>query len=104
MGVRRFRRTDSNIQVAPKETEAMNRFSVLLFARLKELAEASAVDVDLAEGATIADLRRRLGDVRPKLGTLLPHCLFAVNDKYVGESFVPPANSEIACIPPVSGG
>ena len=82
----------------------MNRFSVLLFARLKEVVGASAVEIDLAEGATIAELRRRLGEIHPNLGPLLPHCLFAVNDKYVGESFVLSAEAEIACIPPVSGG
>src|SRR5436853_222876 len=45
LGVWRFRRTDAGIQEATKETETMNRFTVLLFARLKELAGASAVDV-----------------------------------------------------------
>jgi molybdopterin converting factor subunit 1 len=82
----------------------MKRFTVLLFARLKELVGAASVEIDLPAGATIADLRRRLADERPQTATLLPHCLFAVDDAYAAESHVLNDGDEIACIPPVSGG
>jgi molybdopterin converting factor subunit 1 len=82
----------------------MNRFSVLLFARLKELAGAAVIAVDLPEGATVGDLRRALVAQHPGLAALLPHCLFAVNDAYADESTVLPADAQVACIPPVSGG
>jgi molybdopterin synthase sulfur carrier subunit len=82
----------------------MNRYSVLLFARLKDLAGASAIDVELPDGARIADLRRRLGEQQPTLAALLPHCLFAVDGAYADESVVLSYKAEIACIPPVSGG
>jgi sulfur-carrier protein len=82
----------------------MNRYTILLFARLKELADTSAVEIDLDEGAKVADLRRKLGEQVPALAPLLKHCLFAVNDAYADESMMIPMNAEIACIPPVSGG
>jgi molybdopterin converting factor subunit 1 len=82
----------------------MNRYTILLFARLKELADTSAVEIDLDEGAKVADLRRKLGEQVPALAPLLKHCLFAVNDAYADESLVIPTNAEIACTPPVSGG
>jgi len=82
----------------------MNRYSVLLFARVKELAGTAAVELDLSEGATVADLRKMLGEKHSELTPLLRHCLFAVNDVYAEEALVLPANAEIACIPPVSGG
>ena len=82
----------------------MNRYTILLFARLKELAGASMVEIDLEDGGRVADLRRKLGEQGPTAAPLLKHCLFAVNDAYADESLVIPANAEIACIPPVSGG
>ena len=82
----------------------MNRFNVLLFARLKELAGASNVEIDLPLGATVAELRRRLAEDYPELASLLPHCLFAVNDAYAGESVELNGDAVVACIPPVSGG
>ena len=82
----------------------MNRCTILLFARLKELAGTSTVEIDLDEGARVADLRRKLGEHVPSAAPLLKHCLFAVNDAYADESQVIPSDAEIACIPPVSGG
>lgn len=82
----------------------MNRCTILLFARLKELAGASRVEIDMEDGGRVADVRRRLGEQVPALAPLLNHCLFAVNDAYADESLVVPTNAEIACIPPVSGG
>ena len=82
----------------------MNRFNVLLFARAKELAGGGIVEVELMEAATVGDLRRSLGEFHPKLAGLLPHCMFAIDDAYVADSFKLPTTAEIACIPPVSGG
>ena len=82
----------------------MNRYTVLLFARVKELAGAAAVELDLPDGASVGDLRKKLGEKHPELAPLLRHCLFAVNDAYADEASTLPPTAEIACIPPVSGG
>lgn len=47
----------------------------------------------------------RLGDVYPSLRKLIPSCRLAVDCEYVsGETLIDRSASEIALIPPVSGG
>lgn len=82
----------------------MNRCRVLLFARVKDSAGVAAVEVELPPESKVSDVRRRLGEDFPQLASLLPHCMFAVNDAYAGDDEVIPVGAEIACIPPVSGG
>jgi molybdopterin converting factor subunit 1 len=82
----------------------MNRCRVLLFARAKESAGVAMVEVELPPEAKVGEVRRRLGEDFPQLTSLLPHCLFAVNDAYAGDDEAIPVGAEIACIPPVSGG
>jgi molybdopterin converting factor subunit 1 len=77
---------------------------VRLFARARDLAAADAVSVDLPAGATVAELRRRLGDTQPALGPLLAKSAVAVNEEFAGDDTVVPAGAEVALLPPVSGG
>ena len=80
------------------------RVTVKLFAAAREKVGAEEVAVDLGEGATVGDLRDLLADQYPALQTLLPHVLFAVDEKYAKEDLALTDGCEIACIPPVSGG
>jgi molybdopterin converting factor small subunit len=75
-----------------------------MFAAARQLAGDAEVSVSIAEGGTIADLRRQLGEDYPGLVALLPHVRFAIGTEYVEETFRVPSASEVACIPPVSGG
>ena len=70
-----------------------------LFAGLRELAGARAVEIDLPEGATA-------GDVWPALdlGDEPPGLLIAVNRSYAPRESALAAGDEVALIPPVSGG
>jgi len=77
---------------------------VRLFAAARQLAGADQITVELAEGATVADLRRALTERYPTLAPLLPQTLFAIDTEYVGDTAVVAPEAEIACIPPVSGG
>ena len=77
---------------------------VRLFAAAKQVAGQDSVAVELPEGATIADLRRRLADDIPQLSGLLDRALFSVNLKYADDDGRIPSDAEVACIPPVSGG
>ena len=77
---------------------------VRLFAAARTTAGGNALDVDLPEGATVADLRRRLGEQVPALGGVLTLALFAVNAEYARDDAAIPSGAEVACIPPVSGG
>jgi molybdopterin converting factor small subunit len=79
-------------------------FRVRLFARARDLAEAEVVTVELPPGATVADLRARLGQACPALGPLLPRSAVAVDEEFAEDSVAIPAGAEVALLPPVSGG
>jgi molybdopterin converting factor subunit 1 len=78
--------------------------SVRLFARARDLAGADIVRVELSDGATIADLRRRLAADHPALAGLLQRSALAVDSDFAEDSHVLSANAEVALLPPVSGG
>lgn len=80
------------------------RFRVRLFAAAKDLLRVSSVELDLPEGATVAQLRRRLAEEQPALGALLERSALAVNDEFADEEMPLTAGAEIALLPPVSGG
>ncbi len=77
---------------------AMN-VHVRLFAALRERAGKGRLDVELADGATVADVWPHLG-----LGGEPQGLLYARNRVYVDRSEVLSAGDEVAFIPPVSGG
>src|SRR5262245_16932466 len=77
---------------------------VRLFARARDLAGVDAIDVDLSDRATVGEMRRALGNLRPAFKELLSRCAIAVNEDFVGDDVIVTETSEIAVIPPVSGG
>ena len=77
---------------------------VRLFARARDLAGADSIAVELPAGATVAELRARLGEAYPALRPLLARSAVAVNEEYAGDDVVIPPAAEIALLPPVSGG
>jgi molybdopterin converting factor subunit 1 len=77
---------------------------VRLFARARDLAHTDIIHTELAEGATVADLRRRLAADYPALAGLLERSALAVEDEFAADSLALSANAEIALLPPVSGG
>ena len=68
--------------------------TVRLFARARDLAGADFVIVDLPEGATVAEVRRRLAERVPALGALLARCAVAVDEEFAADSF---GHSRAAC-------
>ena len=77
--------------------------TVALFAGMAELAGARSVTVDWS-GGTVADLRRALGVAHPKLIPLLQRSAVAVAGQYAADTLPVAIGSEVAIIPPVSGG
>ena len=71
--------------------------SVQLFAGLRERAGADRVELDLPEGATVADVLSAMG-VGPR------ECVVAVNREYARPETPIEAGDEVALVPPVSGG
>jgi molybdopterin converting factor subunit 1 len=77
---------------------------VLLFARARDLAGRDVVEVELPAGATVAELRRRLGNQLPELAGFVERCAIAVSGEYAAEGEAVREGAEAAVIPPVSGG
>ena len=75
------------------------RIRVRLFAGLRERAGTGSLDLDVANGATVADVWPALG-----LGTEPDGLLYAVNRSYSERSAALAQGDEVAVIPPVSGG
>jgi molybdopterin synthase catalytic subunit len=78
---------------------------VRLFAVLRERAGRDAVEVELPEGATVADALAELAR-RPPLDELLERMpvRMAVNREYASDGTALAAGDELALIPPLSGG
>lgn len=85
-------------------SEESFRVSVRLFARARDLVGADRVDVELPPAARVADLRSALARSYPQLHPVLPALLIAVGNDYARDDAAIPADCEVACFPPVSGG
>lgn len=80
------------------------RVNILFFGMLKELAGRASETIDVAEGASVADVLRHYESQIPRLKDALPSLALAVNQQYsVPETKLKP-DDEIALLPPVSGG
>lgn len=77
---------------------------VQLFARARDLAGASSVEVEIADEATVSALREALTAARPALAAIADSLHVAVNGDYAADSLMIPPRAEVACFPPVSGG
>ncbi len=80
------------------------KIRVLLFALARQLAGAESIEVELSEQPTVGELRLRLAESYPPLAVLSSQVLFSINAEYAPDCAAIPAGSEVACIPPVSGG
>jgi molybdopterin converting factor subunit 1 len=78
---------------------------VRLFAALREQAGSDSIEIELGEGATVADAIERLSALPPLAGLLerLPVAM-AVNRDYARPDTPLCAEDELALIPPISGG
>lgn len=77
--------------------------TVRLFARLRELAAADALTVDV-ETPTVAGVRAAVAARLPVGRELIARSAVAVNGEYAAETQTVTGADEVALIPPVSGG
>jgi molybdopterin converting factor subunit 1 len=80
------------------------RLNVRLFAMARERVGRAEVALDLPEPTTVTDLRRALAVACPGLAPFMPSLMIAVNSEYVPDDLKIPPGSDVAVIPPVSGG
>ncbi|MFQ6057504.1 MAG: molybdopterin converting factor subunit 1 [Anaerolineae bacterium] len=78
------------------------RVKVRFFASYRELVGRRELELEVAAGATVADLWRRLGQEFPRLSAISPAA--AVNMEYVPFEVGLHDGDEVAFLPPVSGG
>jgi molybdopterin synthase catalytic subunit len=77
--------------------------SVRLFAGLRERAGSSRIEVELPDGASVADLLAAMAST--PVGALQPgQCVVAINREYARADEPVGPDDEVALIPPVSGG
>jgi molybdopterin converting factor small subunit len=77
---------------------------VRLFAVAKELAGAEEVLVDVPAMANIGDVREAIEEILPALRRVLPHAMWAIGSAYADDASQVNDKSDVALIPPVSGG
>ena len=80
------------------------RVQVQLFAGARDRMGRSALDLELPDRSTVLELRRRLAEEFPQLAPIVARSMIAVDAQYAGDDATVRSASEIALIPPVSGG
>jgi MoaE-MoaD fusion protein len=82
----------------------MIKVTLLFFASLKERAGASRAQLELPEGAAVADLKARTAEIYPAVAQVLGASLVSVNRNFAFDADLVPDGAEVALFPPVSGG
>lgn len=77
--------------------------TVLLFASYADALGARSLDVEVREGATVAELLEGIS-ARDRSGRLPPSPLVAVNQRYAQPEQALARGDEVAILPPVAGG
>ena len=80
------------------------KITVQLFAILREAAGASQLDLEIPTPTTARQVSQILAERFPKLRGHLPVVSFAVNGEIVAAETMITSPSEVALLPPVSGG
>lgn len=78
--------------------------SILYFAQAQERAGTGGERLDLADETSVDAVLALLAARHPSLATLLPRCRLAVDHAFADGALRLSETSEIAVIPPVSGG
>jgi molybdopterin converting factor subunit 1 len=77
---------------------------VLLFARLREQAGGDRFEIEVPEGATVADVYERLRELKPRLEPNRNLIRVALNEAFAAWDDTVARRDVVAFIPPVSGG
>jgi molybdopterin converting factor small subunit len=77
---------------------------LMLFAMARDICGQEVIEVELANGATIGELRTAISAEVPNVSALMGSSMFAAGTEYVQDDFTLKEGVEVACIPPVSGG
>jgi molybdopterin synthase sulfur carrier subunit len=82
----------------------MMKVRVELYSRLKEIVDASLLELSLPENATVKDLFEQLKKSYPKLRDFEKSILFGIGVEFVDRNQRLNEGDTIALMPPVQGG
>lgn len=77
---------------------------VLCFAILRDIIGEKEVEIELKEGASVADLIFKLAGLYPQIRKIEQSLMISVNQEYTSRDMILKELDEVAFIPPVSGG
>ena len=77
---------------------------VQFYAQLRDLVGMRELDLDLAEGATVCDLLKKIYAQQPALRPHDKSILIGAGVEFVDRNYELKPNEEIAIMPPVQGG
>ena len=80
------------------------KLQIKLFAVAKQRLGRGTIELELPETATVRQLRGAIVEQFPALADVVQHARIAVDNDYAADAALIGLNSEIAIIPPVSGG
>jgi molybdopterin converting factor small subunit len=80
------------------------KLHVQFFSRLRELAEVSEMELEVADGTRISDLLELLYSRAPALRDWDKSILVAAGVEFVGRDYVLKQDEQISIMPPVQGG
>jgi len=80
------------------------KVSLLLFAALREAVGERTLCLELADDATVSDLKHQLAVRYPRIEPMMKTVVCAIDDEYVKSEEPLREGAEVALIPPVSGG
>jgi molybdopterin synthase catalytic subunit len=78
--------------------------TVKYFATLRDRAGTKEEAIELAEGATVRELKAAIETAHPDITPSLPTSIVAVNREYASDEQILSDGDEVALFPPVSGG
>lgn len=77
---------------------------VHLFGPARDAVGDESIEVEIAEGSSVADLLEAVRRDVPQLAHLLDASRLAIDLRYASSDDPIPADAEVALIPPVAGG
>lgn len=80
------------------------KVTVRLFANLHEIVGEREIQLELADGGTIADVCERVAELYPRVREFLPVIVCAIDEDYAPSERIVTDGDSVALIPPVSGG
>jgi molybdopterin converting factor subunit 1 len=80
------------------------KIRILFFSTLRDYVGAKAIELEVPLDTTVAELKKILVSIYPKMLPAENSIMAAINREYAGDEQVIPLDAEIAFFPPVSGG